>query len=519
MTDIPSVWHVTREYAGLAEAGGIKDVVRGLAEASVRAGIETSVVLPRYGFLPDTLTRGTPVAEFQISLPDHDRGDQFFDEPVRMFSHVEQGVRIFLVDSPRYASKRNVYTYTEADHASNEWQKPGTGHWDSHQLNLILQRATLETLLAIDEHLAPMPRIIHCHDGHAAFLPAIARELVRYRGRLADTGLVLTIHNAGKGYHQEVWDRGFARLLTGLDPTVLAKGSIGRTVDPLLLAGSYASVVTVSEQYARELLAERADELSGGLGRAFRERGIDLRGVTNGLDPSPWDPRGLAAGLPQRFDPSTGDLAGKRACREALASRVGLSRRATPAPLFAFVGRLTGQKGIDILLEALGSLLSEGAMLQCVVLGQGEAADEQRMAGLARAHAGTLSFVPRYDAELSRLIYAASDFFLVPSAYEPCGLTDFIAQIAGSVPIVHRVGGLVKVRDGETGLSYDEQSAAALGGQIRRACGLFQDHPEVLERIRVTAFNEIFRLHTWDRVLATGYLPEYRTAVERWTLR
>ncbi len=307
VTDIPSVWHVTREYAGLAEAGGVKDVVRGLAEASVRAGIDTSVVLPRYGFLPDTLTRGRPIAEFLVSLPDHDRGDQFFDEPVQVFSLTEEGVRIFLVESPRYASKRNVYTYTEADHATNEWQKPGTGHWDSHQLNLILQRSTLETILAIDEHPAEVVGALCrplvgalCRPSSTATtgMPPFSRPL---RGNWSDIGHGLPIPALCSRSTTPV--RGITRRSGIRASPGCSRASTRpcwqreRSAGPWIRccsAGSYASVITVSEQYARELLAERGDELSGGLGRAFRERGIELRGVTNGLDPSPWDPRGSA---------------------------------------------------------------------------------------------------------------------------------------------------------------------------------------------------------------------------------
>jgi starch synthase len=107
------------------------------------------------------------------------------------------------------------------------------------------------------------------------------------------------------------------------------------------------------------------------------------------------------------------------------------------------------------------------------------------------------------------LVYAASDFFLVPSAYEPCGLTDFIAQIFGSIPIVHHVGGLVKVRDGETGFSYREHRSEALVAAIERTSRIYKDQPHLLVRIRRTAFQEILSRHTWDRVLADSYLPLY----------
>jgi len=138
---VPSVWHVTREYAGIAEAGGVKDVVRGLAEAHARAGSEPVVVLPLYGFIrPETLP-SEPVLGFSVSLPDHDRGSEFFEEPVRVRQARLRGVRLLLVDSPRFAALRDVYTYTAEDERENHWKKKGTGHWDSHQVNLLLQRA------------------------------------------------------------------------------------------------------------------------------------------------------------------------------------------------------------------------------------------------------------------------------------------------------------------------------------------------------------------------------------------
>jgi len=505
-----SVWHVSREYAGVAEAGGVKDVVRGLAEASARAGLPATVVLPAYGFLSREQRSGAPVASFTLSVPDHDRGSAFFDEPVQVRETHLLGVRLLLVDSPRYAALRDVYTYTAEDEGENHWRKKGTGHWDSHQLNLILQLAALETAHALDES----PGVVHCHDGHTAFLPAIMREDPRHARRFQETAAVVTIHNAGRGYHQEVWDPAFASLLTGLPPDVIGRGILNGAADPLLLAGSYARLVTVSEQYAVELLAGSGEELSGGLGGALRGRGIGLSGITNGIDPEPWDPRTpQRSGIPAGFDPQSGDLEGKRKCRQELARQLGVTGVPAGVPLYAFVGRLTGQKGVDVLFQALKRLLPPGSRRWFVVLGTGQKEMEAMLAWLAAEPAGDgrLTYLPRFDRALASLIYAASDFFLVPSAYEPCGLTDFIAQIMGSIPVVHHVGGLVKVRDGETGFSYGAQDARELAAAIERTTRLFAYEPAALDRIRRTAFQEIFSLHTWDRVLADSWLPVYES--------
>jgi starch synthase len=503
-----SVWHVSREYAGIAEAGGVKDVVRGLAEAHARRGSEPTVVLPRYGFLRADSLQATQLASFRLSLPDHDKGNELFEEPVQILAARLDGVRLLLVESPRFSALRSVYTYTAEDEQENHWRKKGTGHWDSHQLNLILQRAALECCLA----LGSVPDVLHCHDGHTAFLPALMREDARCREAFRAASSVVTIHNAGRGYHQEVWDPAFAGLLTGLPPHVIERSLLNGMADPLLLAGDYARLVTVSERYAEELIAERAEEMAGGLGRALRQRGIGLQGITNGIDPGPWDPRTPdRAGIPHGFDPQTGDLAGKKKCRQELAKLLGVNDPGPAAPLYAFVGRLTGQKGIDVLFEALKTLVRSERRRWFVILGTGEKEMEAMLSWLDAdsASGGQLAFLPRYDPRLASLLYAASDFFIVPSAYEPCGLTDFIAQIMGSVPVVHHVGGLVKVRDGQTGFSYERHAPEELASAVDRTSAIFADEPSALDRIRRTAFGEIFERHTWDRVLADSYLPLY----------
>ena len=503
-----SVWHVSREYAGVAEAGGVKDVVRGLAEASSRAGVRTAVLLPAYGFLSREFLSGDAVASFSLSICDHDRDRAFFDEPVTVRSFLLNGVRLLLVETPRYSALRDVYTYTPADEKENHHRRKGTGHWDVHQLNIILQRAALETMLALGE----IPDVVHCHDGHTAFLPAMIREDARYASAFGSTCAVVTVHNAGRGYHQEIWDPSFAALLTGLPPEVIGRGILGGAADPLVLAGSYARLVTVSERYAEELLAPSGEELSGGLGSALVQHGAGLTGITNGIDPEPWDPRNPGrARLPAGFDPGSGDLVGKCKCREELARQLGAADPGVTAPLYAFVGRLTGQKGVDVLFHAMKRLLAGDGGQWFVVLGTGQQEMEAMLSWLAGqpSRAGHLTFLPRFDPALAALVYAASDFFLVPSAYEPCGLTDFIAQIMGSVPVVHHVGGLVKIRDGQTGFSYARQDPVELAAAVERTSTLFAREPETVDRIRRTAFKEIFSRHTWDRVLADSYLPLY----------
>jgi starch synthase len=545
------VWHVAREFAGLAEAGGLKDAVAGLAAAQVRAGIRTAVVLPRYGFLAGLQAERLPV-KFTLALPSGNEASAPSPEPVEVYRIRREGVELFLLDSARTRGKRDVYTYTSADELENPERKKGTGHWDAHHVNLILQRGALELARRARRLGWPGPPVIlHCHDGHAGFLPAILR--LQARGPLRRTRALLTLHNAGSGYHQEIYGLQFARQLTGLPLGVLEQGlspEAPEAVDPLLVGPLFAPVNTVSEQYAEEIASGALDRLTGGLGKAYREAGIRLRGITNGIDPGPYDPRFPAqTGLAYAFDPARGDLEGKRQCRRWLAAetagaapagrsapaylrqaRRGLSREFAPgsplaglscfgslkddsgSPLFTFVGRLASQKGVDVLAGAAARLLGRKADLRFLVLGQGERALEERLAELAGdpAAAGRFCLLVGFNSLAARYCYAAGDFFLVPSLYEPCGLTDLYAQMMGSLPVVHRVGGLVKVRHGETGYSYAEHSPEALCRAIEEAADDHRRRPDHLEGMRRLAFREVLERFTWDRVLADGYLPLYR---------
>jgi len=510
MKPLGTVWHVAREYQGVAEAGGIKDMVRGLAEAQARAGMDVTVVVPMYGFARERLLRDSrPFASCTVRLPDLDTWSRMESEPLDIREGRAGAVRLLLVDSPRFANKRDVYTWTADDEREDHHKRKGHGHWDVHHLNLLLQRGALDAALAGGR----APDIVHCHDGHAAFLPAIAREDPRYAAPLAESRMVVTIHNAGEGYHQEIWDPKVAVLLTGLDAGGLAPGLLRGTVDPFLLAPSYARINTVSEEYAAGLLAERDTEVAGGLGRTFRERGVALLGITNGVDGDAWDPRHPErTGLPAGFDPGSCDLEGKRRCREALVARFGPRDAAAHPrqPLFAFVGRLTGQKGVDVLQAAIRMLAEGGECPPFVMLGTGDPAAEGTMRALARDFADRFVFVPTWDPSLADRIYAAADFIVLPSTYEPCGLADFHGQTVGAVPLVHAVGGLRKVRDGETGYSYDRQDPQSLAAALRRCVRIHRESPAALDEVRRRAFREIFELHTWARVHREGYLPLYR---------
>ncbi|MFA6898703.1 MAG: glycogen/starch synthase [Desulfurivibrionaceae bacterium] len=525
---IHNVWMLTREYDGLAGAGGVKDVARQLAEALARSGRKVSVVLPLYGFMDPKRLGFTPLElAFEIDL---DYAAEPRREYVRVFAKDEKtsaekgALTIYLIDAARYLEKKSVYTYTAEDEALDPFHHQGSGHFDYFAMNVLLQKAAAALMIRLGER----PEIIHCHDAHTAILPAMLRETEGFRHYFAKTGCVVTIHNAGIGYHQEVGDLPFAEAITGLPGALITNNLLDENFDPFLASSQYAVMNTVSENYARELRETDDDALTGMLGHRLLARGVVLKGVTNGINPADFDPtQPKTLGLTAAFNPASGDLAGKKKCRQSLfrdlarhslktVHQTGTLENRPGNPLFTFVGRFSSQKGVDKLLGALETLLPLDQNFQVLIQGSGSKEIEKALSGLTASpkNQGRICLLRGYDQQLATRIYAAGDFFLVPSRYEPCGLTDYNAQLVGNLPIVHHIGGLVKVKDGETGFSYAEHKSAALMGAMQKALQTFRTNPKKIQAMQQAAIKEIHDTYTWDKVLAR-YLSLYHEALSQ----
>jgi starch synthase len=512
---------LTREYDGLAGAGGVKDFTAQLAEALARKGNrQVTVILPCYGFM-DPPALGFALSELSLEVEMNYVGRER-RESVRFWEATLNGVRIVLVAADRYAEKGGVYTYTAAEAAADPKHRQGQAHYDYFAMNLLLQKAAIARLVRLHER----PEIIHCQDGHTALLPALIRENEGYRHYFQQTGCLVTIHNAGLGYHQEVGDLAFAERITGLPARVILANQLNGQFDPFLAASAYSILNTVSENYARELQESEDDDLTGGLGHKLLTRGVILEGVTNGIEPDHYDPsHPERLGLPAGFSPERGNWSGKARCRADLVAT--LAGNATgilqtghldshpSQPLFTFIGRFTAQKGVDKLIGALETLLPMDHKFQMLIMGSGEKETEAALVRLAgsEAYRGRLCLLRGYDDHLAMRVYAAGDFFVIPSRYEPCGLTDFIAQLFGNLPIVHHIGGLVKVVDGVTGLAYREHNSAALLGAMLRAMELFRSEPAKIREMQQAAVAHIRQNYTWD-IVVERYLALYRRALE-----
>jgi len=519
---IETIWMITREYEGLAGAGGVKDVSMQLSEALAASGRRVGVVMPLYGFMsPREL--GFTIDEgfsFDVDMPYVGLERR---EHVRIWTKKQKRVVIFLIDSQRFREKKNIYTYTAEDEEENPFNRQGDGHFDYFATNVLLQKAALCLMILKDEK----PDVIHCQDGHTAILPAIVRETEGFRHYFRNTGLLVTIHNAGLGYHQEVADLPFAQTICGLPQRAVMANLLNEQFDPFLAASSYAVLNTVSENYAHELTETDDDALTGMLGHQLKTRGVTLHGITNGINPldfSPKNPKKTCLFAP--FDPAGGELAGKQQCRahlvQALAARNvtgviqhGYLDTRADLPLFTCIGRLSNQKGLDKLTGALDALMPINLDFQVLIMGTGAMDIEESLIRMAThpGNAGRICLLMGYAPHLANQVYAAGDFFLIPSQYEPCGLTDFIAQLFGNLPIVHHVGGLVKVEDGVTGFAYSEHSSAALMGVMQKAIQIYRNNPAALQVMQLKAVERIMERYTWEKVMEQ-YLHLYQQALE-----
>ncbi len=522
---VNNVWMVSRELGGVAGVGGVKDVTRQLLAAIARRGVRASLVMPCYSGIDRTRHRLVDTG-IELALPMDYESDK---RTVRVHIYQAQvvGATIYFVDAPSYAQKEGIYTTTLAEAIrAGDPDLVGSGYFDYFEMNVTLQKAALGLM----QHLGARPDVIHCQDAHTALIPAMLRTIPRYQHYFAQVGTGITIHNAGPAYNQEVFEIGFAQAITELPSQVISEGLHNGGVYPFVIGGTHAGFINaVSENYAREIMEVSAeDERTGGMGTAFRRRGIQLTGVTNGIDPSEYDPTARAKmGIAAPYDPVAGDLAGKADCRRALIAEI--NQRQIPGvqvygglddapdrPLITMIARLTPQKGVDRFIDAASRLL-EGAEpdVLFLVLGTGDPRYEDELRELAQdpRFRGRIALALGFSPSLANRIYAAGDFFVNPAEFEPCGLTDYMAQLMGSVPVVHFVGGLVKVQDGVTGYGYRPHTPKALAETLLRAIATLRQQPDEHQRIIQQAIQTIHERYTWDKVLEQGYLPLYEQAI------
>jgi starch synthase len=367
---------------------------------------------------------------------------------------------------------------------------------------IFFSRAVLDACLT----LGISPDIIHCNDWQTGMIPLYLKTLYRSHKVFRQTAALFTIHNLG---YQGNFDPSYM-IYTGLGWDQFTPERLefyGKM--SLMKAGLLGAdlISTVSETYAQEILEP---ENGFGLDGVLRKRKHDLFGIINGIDTDAWNPA-RDPFLPSGFGLKNQE--GKAACKDRLREKTGLKGQS--APLAGIVSRLSDQKGLDLVVKAMDELASLG--LNIVVLGKGEEYYHRALADRAKRHRGRISVTIGFEEPLAHLIYAGSDFFLMPSQYEPCGLGQMIALRYGSVPVARRTGGLADtivdydhLAGKGTGFLFRDYTPGAFLDAVKRALCVYSDRSRLASLVRRSMQQDF----SWGRS-AEKYLELYRRAKER----
>ncbi len=465
----------------MAKTGGLGDVSASLPAALAALDVEVRLVMPAYPSALRAVVDAKP-ARFVADFEGLGRAEVV--EAVTPDSRLP----IWLIRCPALF-ERDGYPYTDGH--GEQWP-------DNFERFALFSRAAA-VLASDDSPFAWRPDVVHANDWHAGLVIAL---LI---GRPDRPRLLFTVHNiAFQGTFPLEWFP-----LCGLPADLREDAGIGHGDGfSLLKAGvRYADwITTVSPTYAREI---QTPQFGFGFETLVAARAESVSGILNGIDMRAWDPA-TDAHIAARY--SVADLAGKRACKAALLSTFGLPA-APDAPLFGIVSRLTAQKGLDLVPDALGSALAAGARLAAV--GFGEAEIEQQFSGLMTRYPDRVSARFEFDERLAHAVEAGADIFLMPSRFEPSGLNQMYSQRYGTPPVVHAVGGLAdsvvdadvrSLHDGSaTGFTFREPSTPAFAAAIERALALFTEK----ERWRAVQLCGMRRDFSWSNA-AARYLDLYR---------
>lgn len=472
---------ISPELTPFSKAGGLGDMVASLTHALADLGHEVRVFTPLYGSVHPSSERRPHPYPVHVDMSFHDKRDcrvwkQPFGKATALFLEYHEyfgGTEIY-GDRPDNGFRFAFFTRAALDFCDQE-------RW--------------------------YPDIVHGHDWTAGLAPVFLNT--RDAGHpIARAASVFTIHNLlHQGYAPKSL-LAFAGLPGHLDhPTHLeAAGGLNLMKGGLWHA---TKITTVSPTYAQEI---RTEAFGCGLDPLLRTRAADLIGILNGVDGNDWNPE-TDPHLPERYSP--GALAGKAVCKRELQRELGLEV-ADDIPLFGIVSRLWDQKGLDLVADIADELLHHGR-LQIALLGSGDPLLEQRFRDLSYRHPGRVAVRIGFDNGLSHRIEAGSDFFLMPSRFEPCGLNQMYSMIYGTLPIVRATGGLADTvepwfagRGTGTGIVFQAPNAAGVRWAVEEALRLYYDFPDEFARLRDNAMRRDFG---WSRS-ARRYEEVYRWALE-----
>ncbi len=508
-----TIWQISREYAGIAEAGGVKNVACSLAEALVELGTSVVQFIPLYGFVKEKEVFKNSIDTTHVAHIVHAGSDYTIHYKEALF----HGVTVIFVDTPLFNEKNSVYTYTAEDEKSNPKHKQGSGFEDTHLINTLFQKA----VLLYARLTSTSPNVIHCHDAHTAMIPAFIASNPALKKQFEKTKCIVTIHNAGEGYRQAFSSIEEAYTFTELPFDLLQIGRNGNCIEPFLIAGYFATLSTVSPWYAKELLQD-SYEFNAGFSHELFKKHSKIVGITNGIDFARYDPTSTEkSGLTCTFNPSKGDLDGKYKVREEflhtvskplsteLIEQFGYIEPSEDAVYFGYHGRIAHQKGLDILGWAAQEVLKKNDNARFIIIGHGSPELEQIHIHNAQTYAGRYVYFKGYERSFVRTCVASCDFLVLPSLFEPCGLEDFIAQIFGTVPVAHAVGGLQKIIHEKTGILYNDNSPQKLAEILLDLYKRKHENPRCFDQMIQCASDNVKAHYSWETIVDDHYLDLY----------
>lgn len=467
------------ECAPFVKTGGLGDVAGSLPAALVRAGAEVIVMVPKYATIKDEYkSQMKHFSDFYVSLG-------WRNEYCGLEKLEHDGVTYMFIDNERYFARDYPY-----------------GFFDDGERFAFFSKAITESLQHLPEGFEC--DILHCNDWQTALAPVFLREFYQGLPLYDRVKTVFSIHNVA--FQGQFSDTVMEDIL-GVAHIPAAASQLrcdACSINYMLGALRYAdAITTVSPTYAGEI---QTPEFGEGLDGVLRERSYALQGILNGIDVAGFDPatdKRIAANY------TVEDRSGKAVCKAKLQEELGLEVR-DDRPLMVMVTRLTRQKGMDLVMYALDRILAGG--VQVAVLGTGDSDYEDGLRYFQDKYPGTMAARIEFDPALSQRMYAAADMFLMPSKFEPCGLSQIIAMRYGTLPIVRETGGLKDTVipynefTGEgTGFSFSNFNGDEMGDAVFRAARLFWDNRDVWNQLVTQAMSQDF---SWTRS-ADKYLDLY----------
>lgn len=480
---------VSAEVYPYSKVGGLGDVAGALPRALAGQSAEVYVVTPAYGTI-DRNIHQMEISPYRFSVK---VGSETVDCGLsRWISPQHSNYHIYFIENEKYFGSRRVYE-----------SKSGKPYRDNDKRFFLLSKASLE----ICKVLHWTPDLIHCHDNHTALIPVYLKTRSLDYLQFRNTKTLLTLHNiAYQGIvgmeRQEIYNL----------PDILfyptAPMEWYGQINPLKAGIVFANAVsTVSPTHAKEIMTDEV--LSAGLKSVIYEHQQHVFGILNGVDYSEWNPA-TDVFISKQYSP--GSLGDKRINKVALIDETGLDNRLLDKPLIGMVSRLVEQKGIPVLLEALDRIMAQDVGL--IILGSGAESYQQELRKYVKLYAKRLKIDFSYNNPLSHKIMAGCDIFLMPSRYEPCGITQMVSLKYGTVPVAHKTGGLADTilnwngKQGN-GFLFGDYSADDLIKSIRQAVSIYYKKVE-WQQIMLNGMQADF---SW-RQSAEQYLALYKQLIK-----